>query len=161
TWASKTAGNFIRNDHVPGFMRRWLDAEAGAEDGVGRRMRDMFKAGTRARDPLELARAISQRVSREIAAGNPKVFQELAPLFASFVDAIGPLREPDESAYQRFAAQLIPGPTPHGGQDGLGRAFRSYYDAKFAPDKRLAAQHIFYANATIGLHEQTRLQPNI
>jgi hypothetical protein len=48
-----------------------------------------------------------------------------------------------------------------GGQTLLAEAARHYYTAKFEPDPKRRAERILLANATIGLHEQTRLQTYI
>src|SRR5207302_800965 len=48
-----------------------------------------------------------------------------------------------------------------GGQDLLKDALRHYYEAKFEPNLKRRAELMLFANANIGMHEQTRLQTYI
>lgn len=163
TWASKTAGNFIRNEHVPETVRALLEFEDLMESTIDQVLGLIFGRAPAPQEPDLFDRADSaiRRVSQQIAAGNLKVFRELAPVFTSFCDTFRDVDAPDEARFAAFASQFAKGPTQAGGQDALRHAFRAYYDAKFEPDPRQRAQYMFYGNGLIGLHEQTRLQPNI
>ena len=85
-----------------------------------------------------------ERASAAVADGNLKVFAEIALAFTQYLEGTLELRE---------------GPPP-GGQDLLRRAF-SCYDQAAVLDGPVLAQRILLANLWIGLHEQTRLQPQI
>jgi len=59
-----------------------------------------------------------------------------------------------------FCGSLKPGPPP-AGQDLLKRAFRQYHRAWFGFDARQRDESLLFGNLLIGVHEQTRLQPEI
>ena len=101
-----------------------------------------------------------ERASSEVAAGNLKVFAEIGRAFAQFV-AMVPLDAREESPeFLAFAATLRPGPPPDG-QDLLKEAFGHYQQQCAEPDPGARASWMLLANLKIGLHEQTRLQPQI
>ena len=80
TWASKTAGQSIREEEVPPEFARFLQDEAK----LTARLEHFYaKLGPLSRfaprlTPFELARAIIQEVARQIAEGNLRVYAELA-----------------------------------------------------------------------------------
>lgn len=140
TWASKTAGRFIRGE----FVRDPLD---------------LLSTGARAFGYASLG--LDTDIRHCVATGNRLVFAELAPLFRELVELFThPAAERSERA-QQFLARLKPGATEGGGQDPLRRAFEAYLAAADAPDTAARARLIFLANALVGRHEQTRLQPAI
>jgi hypothetical protein len=163
TWASKTAGSSIREQDVPPELSAFLRREAALEA----RLRHFYEAlGPLARfapklDPFDLARAIIGEVSRQIAEGNLRVYAELAPLFAKFAATFTDPSTRSESRLNAFLAELAPGPAEKGGQDLLGKAFRSYFAASLSSDDAAKTELILFGNLMIGLHEQTRLQDNI
>src|SRR5262249_46329452 len=59
-----------------------------------------------------------------------------------------------------FAASLRPGPPPDG-QDWLRKAFACYVRQWHAADVATRAAWMLLGNLLVGLHEQTRLQPQI
>jgi hypothetical protein len=139
TWASKTAGLSIRNEEVPSFVAQL------------------------AGDRLFLLEPVTETlgtVSQSIAEGNKRVYAELAPLFAQFVtvfrDAGG-----GQAELATFVGKLDPRQSRDGGQAPLITAFTSYFKAKGSTDPTLKARHMLLGNCLIGLHEQTRLQPQI
>jgi hypothetical protein len=93
------------------------------------------------------------RVSDAVARGNTKVFDEIGREFARFLSS-GP------GAIDAFCAGLRPGDPPDG-QRLLAAAFRGYHRARTLPDHAHRAEWMLLANLRIGLHEQTRLQPEI
>src|SRR4029078_10702467 len=80
-----------------------------------------------------------------------------ARFFHTFSDAEH--RTPAE--LRSFVSSLEDGPPENDGQDLLKLAFTSYLAATAAPTGKERAELILYGNLLIGLHEQTRLQPNI
>jgi len=166
TWASKTAGASIRGEVVPRSLRALLAREEAFERALGR-LRDRL-LGT-ARGPVretlfDVARSALRRVERQVAEGNLRVFAELAPMFATFQATFFGLSQPHDELYAAFEREMAfrPGPPSlEDGQDLLRLAFRNYYESVFETDEALKAQKILLANTQIGLHEQTRLQPNI
>jgi hypothetical protein len=150
TWASRQAGSTIRGedtldllaDRLGGgsllhplrtFGRRLL--RRGLFDRASRLGRLMGRLHTPF-DAVELA-------SDAVARGNRKVFEEIGYEFArwltnppGFLDSLRPGDPPDGQRLLRTAFELYSGPAP-------------------------GPQQLFYANLLIGLHEQTRLQPEI
>jgi hypothetical protein len=92
-----------------------------------------------------------ERASDAVARGNLKVFAEVGLEFARYLSA----RDASE-----FIAGLRPGDPPEG-QGLLRQAFLLYERQRREPDAALRGQIIYHANLLIGLHEQTRLQPEI
>ena len=93
------------------------------------------------------------RASDLVAVGNRKVFEEIGREFARFLDEGGVSTE-------AFTRGLRGGPPPEG-QELLRRAFANYQAARGAIHATARAQLLLLANVQIGLHEQTRLQPEI
>jgi hypothetical protein len=139
TWASKTAGLSIRNEEVPGVVVELADDRSFLVAPIRETL------GT---------------VSTSIAAGNLKVFAELAPLFVKFVQAFD-APGADADRVGRFVDTLDPRPSADGGQAPLIGAFTAYGRARSTQDAIQHARLMLLGNCLIGLHEQTRLQPQI
>ena len=161
TWASKTAGNSIRNEEVPRLLLAMLRDEGRLRPRVGPVFMWIYRHTAAKIDVLQQARDTIGRVSEQVADGNRKVFAELAPLFARFVEvkAAPPAERP--ARFDAFLASLKPGASDEGGQDVLRQAFLHYAAAAEARDISDKAQLILLGNCCIGLHEQTRLQDDI
>ena len=159
TWASKQAGRSIRGED-------WL-AELGRHLGAGRPLLHPFATAWRRllrrglfRPQTRLGRLTAslhtpfdafERASEAVARGNLKVFEEIGLEFARYLAA------PGDAA---FLEALRPGDPPDG-QRYLRQAFAHYEQARGAGDPASRAQLTVLANLEIGLHEQTRLQPEI
>jgi hypothetical protein len=63
--------------------------------------------------------------------------------------------KPDQKAIDQYMAHFQPG------QEKLKEAFGAYVQAKFEKDPDKKAELMLLANDLVGLHEQTRLQPDI
>jgi hypothetical protein len=161
TWASMTAGNSIRNEEVPLLLLAILRDEGRLRPRVGPVFMWIYRHTAAKIDILQQARDTIARVSEQVADGNRKVFAELAPLFARFVEvrAAPPAERP--ARFEAFLASLKPGASNEGGQDVLRQAFVQYAAAAEEADAAAKAQLILLANCHIGLHEQTRLQDDI
>ncbi len=101
-----------------------------------------------------------ERASTQVAAGNLKVFAEIGHAFARFMAMVPADAREDSPEFLAFAAGLRPGPPPDG-QDYLREAFAHYQQQRREADASARAAWILLANLKIGLHEQTRLQPEI
>ncbi len=162
TWASKTAGQPIREELVPPELVEFLKREAQLEE----RLRKFYdKLGPFARfapqlDAFDLARALIGEVARQIAEGNQRVFAELAPLFAELTATFGAPGARDEPTLNAFLSKLEPGTAEEGGQDSLREAFRCYFAASSLPAESERIELVLLGNVLIVLHEQTRLQEN-
>jgi hypothetical protein len=168
TWASRQAGNTIRGEDFLDRLQRilgersWVLAPLQSVSLVLLR-NGLFQPDTR------LGRIVSEihtpfdafeRASAEVAKGNLKVFAEIGREFARFM-AMVPADATEESPeFAAFAAGLRSG-WPPDGQDLLREAFAHYQRQRREPDAGARAAWILLANLKIGLHEQTRLQPQI
>jgi hypothetical protein len=101
-----------------------------------------------------------QLASDAVAEGNLKVFSEIGLAFADYLAQCPPDALPDSAEVLAFISGLAPGPPPNG-QDYLKAAFACYQAQGTVQDPTERGQLIALANLQIGLHEQTRLQPQI
>lgn len=165
TWASKTAGVFIRQENVDALIRRYLADADYIQDELRwlRRVVRWIGRETVLSDLLliQILHTVTDGISAHVAAGNVKVFAELAPLYRRFLDRLAPGQAHDAQALEEFLAILKPGATAEGGQDMLITAFSRYYQAMFEPNPKARAGLILLANVLVGYHEQTRLQDAI
>lgn len=168
TWASKQAGQTIRQEDLVRRLRQLLADSPAVNEAAAEVAMTAEQAGAAAEarqveetlwevlDPT----APFDRASDAVARGNKKVFEEIGREFARFY--AGPFRDenPQAAHIDAFCAGLRPGDPPEG-QAYLQRAFRHYYAALFEPEARRRAELLLLANIEIGYHEQTRLQPEI
>lgn len=88
------------------------------------------------------------------------MFAELGPVFMRMVNEwYG--RPKDDAFLEHFLSVYSEGPSEEGGQTKLKEAIRWYYRAMHETDEKLKAEKMFLANATLSIHEQTRLQPQV
>ena len=168
TWASKQAGQTIRKEDFIRTLELILGSEAMAKQaardlagavrwlGVFLNVEDTLELVLKAYDP----EAAFERSSAAVAGGNLKVFAEIGREFARFHARC--LSDPvyDPGSIDRFCEALRAGDPPEG-QGALRQAFRCYYQALFEKDEKARTELMLFANLEIGLHEQTRLQPEI
>jgi hypothetical protein len=140
TWASRRAGVSIRKEDAP-FLSKALGLLGPLVTGA--------------------VDQVTDRVAGAVAVGNRKVYAEIAPCYVDFITAFGGLEQPDPARLEEFRRTFRSGPVETGGQDLLREAFTNYYHAKFEKDPDRKAELMLLANAQIGVHEQTRLQPYI
>jgi hypothetical protein len=167
TWASRQAGQTIRGDDL-GRAIEQLFARSDVVPLIVGRLRDLRRALGRRIEADTVLRALREtwapllvvaRVADAVARGNKKVFDEIGLEFARFV-AVGHDAPADAAALEAFCDGLRPGDPPDG-QRLLAAAFRGYHRARALADPKLRAERMLLANLQIGLHEQTRLQPEI
>jgi hypothetical protein len=163
TWASRTAGRFIRDEEVPAAFRELLVGSPRVHAAVGRANRALGWVRAEARLEEDKVLAVSRKIVHEvgelITAGNLAVFSELGPVFSRTIDALD--EDGDGAAVERVAATLAEGESDRGGQTLLRLALRGYGAASRTGDPRRRAEFMLLANARVGLHEQIRLQPYI
>ena len=156
TWASRQAGNTIRKEDIARVVADRLRARF-AERPVLRHAHRVLGVSVERLSALagDVTQALPgiDRASHMVAVGNRKVFEEIGREFARFLQLL-------PTAPETFVAGLRPGPPPEG-QDLLRGAFTNYQRARDAGDGALASQLLLLGNLQIGLHEQTRLQPEI
>jgi CRP-like cAMP-binding protein len=155
--ASKTAGYAIRKEELP---LHEIYAVVAAMPVVGKRASSVVdRLATSA-----LARPIDemmQSVSRAMSEGNLRIFNEMAPTMVRFLEIFRDDEAFDAEKLALFLATLKPGPSEEEGQDLLGASFAAWYEAAHEADPKRRSELILLGNARMGLHEQTRVQPDI
>ncbi|GAA1286712.1 hypothetical protein [Saccharothrix xinjiangensis] len=187
-WASKQVGQTIRQEDLARTLERLLESSPEASSAVALAVGGLRRAVPRKAldDAAGLVRRVVvatarlDAVSDASARGNLKVFAEIAREFARFLAASdgpgsagpgfdGPGSDrpgsdagaaADERRIAAFLDSLRPGEPPEG-QRYLKQAFARYHRAMTAEDPKSRAELLLLANVEIGLHEQTRLQPEI
>ena len=146
TWASRQAGRTIRGEDLLEHLGRRL--------GQGRRLlhpfatlgrwflrRGLFRHETplgRLTSELHTPFDAFERASDAVARGNLKVFEEIGLQFARYLHGSSPE-----------------------GERALTQAFARYERLRLERNPKRRAELALLANLEIGLHEQTRLQPQI
>jgi hypothetical protein len=161
--ASKTAGQALRHELMPGLLKSSMLRLGGYEntfmflnEGLGS-VEPQLSKEQRSR----LGEAF-RHVSLLISDGNITVFDELASPFAAFINRFKDDWNYDGSKFQAFLDEyLLPGPLSEGGQDYLREAFSAFYNARYETRAKAKAEYVLMGNLLVGLHEQTRLQPQI
>lgn len=168
TWASKQAGATIRGEDMLDDLRRELGQSAEVLHPIESFWRLLLRWGLLQRETafgrwvasLHTPFDAVQLASDAVAEGNLKVFAEIGLAFADYLAQCPPGAAPDSADVAAFIDGLRPGPPPDG-QDYLKSAFAAYQTQGTVEDRVQRAQLIVLANLQIGLHEQTRLQPQI
>lgn len=156
TWASKQAGQFIRNEEVPPKLRRFLQLDVSDSQPwyASLTLYNLLRSGP----ILRYLRLTVEDVGFHLGEGNHLVYTKLAPLFARFLVLIREQSQPHPEPFDAFLTILERDPDT--GEE-LQRAFTHLYAALFDTDAKRKAERIFMCNILIGLHEQTRLQEAI
>ncbi len=163
TWASKTAGASIRGEVLPARIRAALDkpgrpyhrAVEMARSRLDKHVLDVDA------DIFSVVDEAVAAVSRQIAAGNLLVFQELGPIFAGLVAAFAGPAAPDAAQRAAFINSVKAVDDDTAATARLRVVIERYCDAMAEPDAVRKADQILLANGLAGLTEQIRLQPNI
>ncbi|QFZ21254.1 hypothetical protein [Saccharothrix syringae] len=186
-WASKQVGQTIRQEDLARALERLLAGSPEVAAGVDLVVRGLRRAvpGRAVADAEGLVRRVVVATARldavgdAAARGNRKVFEEIAREFARFLaefpgrefpgsgsssgsgsgsgsgDGVG-----EDRRVAEFCEALRPGEPPEG-QRYLRYAFARYHRAMVTDDPKQRAELLLLANIEVGLHEQTRLQPEI
>jgi hypothetical protein len=167
TWASRQAGQTIRGEDIDRAAEDILGSHEIAElvTGVGRVAAAHLDAAAHVVLPDEIRRILDprralRRAADAVAIGNRKVFVEIGREFARWRSTAAAAGAPDDAATSAFCNALRPGEPPDG-QRLLREAFVAYGEACRAPNGHERASLLLLANLLVGLHEQTRLQPEI
>src|ERR687897_858952 len=164
TRGSQQAGSTIRGEDAEELVRIRLGRRAEFLHPIQSVWRWLLRRGLL--DPTSrLGRLVGElhapfdaleRASDAVARGNRKVFEEIGLEFARYLHDC----PPEAAEIQPFLDSLAPGEPPDG-QQFLRQAFQRYQRLSVEPDANARAQLLLTANLEIGLHEQTRLQPEI
>jgi hypothetical protein len=163
THASKTAGQALRHELMPGLLKSSLLRMGGYEntfmflnEGLGSVEPQLSE------DQNSRLGEAFRHVSLLVSDGNITVFEELAMPFTAFIDSFKDDWYYNEVKLQEFLDENFePGPLSEGGQDYLREAFTAYYNARYETRAKAKAEYVLIGNLLVGLHEQTRLQPQI
>lgn len=168
TWASRQAGATIRGEDLIDRFERRLEHGAELLHPIRSLWRSLLRRGLFRPDTRlgAIVRAVHtpfdafERTSAAVARGNLKVFEDIVREFARYLSEVPPGERPDGPAFLRFLDGFTPGDPPDG-QAYLKRAFTRYQQQLSESSDALRAELVALANLEIGLHEQTRLQPDI
>ena len=167
TWASRQAGQTIRGED---FVRAAEDILGSHE--VAQVVTDIIRLSSRTAGALThdtileaVHRAVDpeaalRRAADAVAIGNRKVFVEIGREFARWRGTAAAADAPDAAATAAFTDALRAGEPPDG-QRLLREAFAAYGNACRATSDSERAALMLLGNLLVGLHEQTRLQPQI
>lgn len=177
TWASRQAGQTIRKEDLLRALEALLSPAASPQGSLSDPLLSDPSLSLAAEAQSLEAQADFVRLrqsvweiwnpaeafdlsSAAVARGNQKVFAEIGREFSRFLSTC----QQDETCkierIERFGDDLRPGDPPEG-QGLLRQAFMTYYQAFFENNLRRRSELLLLANLAIGLHEQTRLQPEI
>lgn len=167
TWASKQAGQTIRNEDLQRTLENLLKNEPGIEVALSLVVSLAKQSGAEQSVQQLRNSALGLMLSRAagnaadaVSRGNKKVFEEIAREFSRFITRCFGDTAYDKSHIDNFCQELKAGLPPQG-QEYLAKGFNCYYQALFEQDLNKKTQLNLLANLLIGLHEQNRLQPEI
>ena len=168
TWASKQAGQTIRHEDLSRALEDVLTSAPNTSAAVANVTAAVQQLGA-GQDSAEIRRRVwvaldpitaVERVADAVARGNQKVFAEIGREFARFTGTCLNDTVFEPAGLAAFCASLRPGGPPEG-QDYLRQGFTHFYQALFEAEPQTRAELFLLAELEIGLHEQTRLQPEI
>ena len=168
TWASRQAGRTIRGEDLLEHLGRRLGQSRWVLHPIATLWRLLLRRGLfqretrigRLTNELHTPFDAFERASNAVACGNLKVFEEIGLQFARYLHHCPADAPPDAPEVRLFLADLRPGDPPEG-QRLLSQAFARYQRLRFERNPKTRAELALLANLEIGLHEQTRLQPEI
>jgi hypothetical protein len=163
SWASKTAGTFIRNEEVPLPLRVAIEKSERFKVAIVELKKKMKERESEVAFSSigGLFIDIVANVNEQITGGNLKVYSELAPIFSSMIEMAHSTEGSVEERIESIVGRLEKGKTEDGGQQLLKDAVSNYFRAAIEKDQKAKAELMLLANGQIGLHEQIRLQPYI
>lgn len=168
TWASRQAGRTIRGEDLLDRLGRKLREGRWLLHPVATLWRRLLRRGLFQRDTrigrltaeLHTPFDAFEHASDCVARGNLKVFEEIGLEFARYLHECPPGAPAESAPFQRFLDRLRPGDPPDG-QRYLRQAFARWDRRRLERDPKARAELAVLANLEVGLHEQTRLQPEI
>ncbi len=167
-WASKTAGEYIRQGEVPAIIEDWIDKSTGRAGSATTLVAHALGIHSEQPGEEEQAGTFSLRgfaseiiagVGSAIGTGNQIVFENVTPPFSRLLSLWstygGAIPDAEKQQFlESLRGQQLPA-------DYLYHAFAAMFDAAQAPGSPASAQSLCYANALVGCVEQTAVQPYI
>ncbi len=169
TWASKTAGQTIRGDELPGALREAIAHSEELDRAIRRAGRATRIFGwfnlvddVETTHLMEVADRVSDEISGHIAEGNLLVFAELGPILAGLIEAFEATPRPAAGDGEAVIGPLLWAHVPAGVDPALlHQALTAWWAAIFATTPGARSQNVLEGNIAAVLHEQQRLQPAI
>ncbi len=167
-WASKQAGQTIRKEDVIRTFEYYfrhspevVSLLKGFQD-FSQYLNELPEIESIKESILKIVNPDSafDRTAEAVAEGNKIVIAEIGNEFARFLAFFPDGKKLNQDNINAFCAVLKPGDPPDG-QQLLKDAFTSYFEAYTEQDPKAKTELIHYSNLLIGLHEQTRVQPQI
>ncbi|QRN94481.1 hypothetical protein JRI60_35905 [Archangium violaceum] len=162
SWASKTAGTFIRKEQLGSFLQEIVDrADARSRSYDTAQALSHKWGGSPAALQLALTRTVEEvvdEIAQQLARGNLVVFAELGPLYADMRGRVGGSTPQEPGVLRGLIERLTPGAVEQGGQELLIQAITHYDEAIFESSPKRRAELLLLANLLVGYHEQVRLQ---
>ena len=167
TWASRQAGRTIRGEDLLEQLGRTLWGGRRLLHPIATLWRRLLRRGLfqpetrigRLTAALHTPFDAFESASAAVARGNLKVFEEIGLEFARYLEECPP-DVAESPRLQPFLDGLRLGDPPDG-QRYLRQAFARYERRPLERDPKTRTELAVLANLEIGLHEQTRLQPEI
>ncbi len=157
-------------------MRRWIGPNL-TRVGFGAWASALAGRTIRGEMPLFrwMPRPLGMRARRAVARGNQLVYADIAPVFRDFLAMLDRASPRERALFAHGGARdraelhalvqetlrLDPRSLAEGGQALLCAAFEQYLIAAHEEDPDARAERVFVANAAIGVHEQSYLDPMI
>jgi hypothetical protein len=168
TWASRQAGRTVRGEDLLEQLERSLGDRRWLLHPIATLWRRLLRRGLFQRETRigRLTGALHtpfdafECASAAVARGNLRVFEEIGLEFARYLNECPPDAAVESPPFRHFLDTLRPGDPPEG-QRYLRQAFARYEHRRLERDPKKRAELAVLANLEIGLHEQTRLQPEI
>lgn len=165
TWASKTAGKFIRLENVDAAIDEFLRDQDWAQEILAA-LPGAFnwfaqKIQIKHSFLLKILNETAQASAAEVGQGNLLVFAELAPLYGHFLQMISAQSAQRQTELAVFLQHLKQSQSEAEDQQKLIQAYTAYQSAIFENEPKAKAELIFLANVLVGYHEQIRLNPAI
>jgi hypothetical protein len=168
TWASRQAGRTIRGEDLLDDLGRRLGHGRWLLHPIATLWRRLLRRGLFQRESRigRLTAALHtpfdafELASDAVARGNLRVFEEIGLEFARYLHECPADTAAESPQLQGFLEGLRPGDPPEG-QGYLRQAFARYERRRLERDPKERIELAVLANLEIGLHEQTRLQPEI
>lgn len=164
-FASKTAGQAIRHEELPGPLKSAMIRAAGY-DNTAVYLHKVLEPATQVQTSEQrtdgIIAEILTQVSLLLSKGNLMIFEEVAKPFANFAATFRREWRPNDTKFQAFLQKNFkPGHYSDGGQEWLRESCVCYYQARYSTNAKEKAELILTGNLLLGFHEQSRLQPVI
>jgi hypothetical protein len=158
TWASKQAGQSIRQEDLPKFFMEAIKGSGAVGDKLAKMDDVLRKLGLPALPLGDIAAGAKDalnQVSQIIADGNQAIFREAGTEFSRFIDTFKDATHYDQAKVDQFLSKIPPEKAL------LREGFAAYAKAQFEQDPNKKAELMLLGNNKVVQHEQTTMTPSI